>query len=269
MKKQRGQVLLMTIMLLATVITVVMTVVFRSSSNTQLTKLQEESNKALVAAEAGLEKALRKNADTYTYTALGLTNMPGILLNESTVQVLEPSQTTFVSPLVAKDQQYTFYMDSYDNENKSFLGSYFTGNISFYYAIENGSCDTRSLPAIELTLIDSNNMSTKKIIEHCASGSNYITPTSSDLLGSNSTGESVEGVRFYYKTDDLAVANTKVIIARALFSGTKIAMKSVSNLKAQGRNLIAETKATSGVVKKVQLFQSYPQLPAEFFVTSF
>lgn len=270
-RSQSGQILLMTIMLLATVITVVMTVIFRSTSNTQLTKLQEESNKALVAAEAGLEKALRKNVDTYTYTQLGLigSDLPGILVDESTVQVAEESKTTFVSPLVAKDQQYTFYMDSYNNETKSFMGNYFNGNLTFYFSTDNGNCSTRSLSAIELTLIDKDNLVTKKLIEPCTSGSNYITPITSDLLDSNTTSESIEGVRFYYVTDNLTVANTKVIIARVLFSGTKIALKSVGNLKSQGRNLIAESKATSGIIKKVQLFQSYPQLPAEFFVTSF
>jgi len=65
------------------------------------------------------------------------------------------------------------------------------------------------------------------------------------------------------------VANTKVLIARVLFYGTKIGLQSSGDLSPQGRSLNAETKAKSGVVKKVKLFQSYPQLPSEFFVTSF
>ncbi len=265
---QKGQVLLVTIMLLATVVTVVMTVVFRSTSNTQLTKLQEESNKALVAAESGLEKALKENAGAYTFTDLGLTNMPGIILTASKVEVaVETNKKTFVSPLVSKDQQYTFYMASYDTANRSLGTDYFDGRFAFYFASDGGDCSARSLPAIELTFIDKDNGVTKKMIEPCDNGNNYIIPTS-DFI-STQAGGPVEGINFSYRTSSFDVSDTKVIIARVLFAGTKIGLSSMTNLKPQGRNLTAETKATSGVTKKVQLFQSYPQLPSEFFVTNF
>ena len=61
MRSQQGQVLLITIMLLATVLTVVLAVTFKSTTETQLTKLEEESQKALAAAEAGVEVAIKQN----------------------------------------------------------------------------------------------------------------------------------------------------------------------------------------------------------------
>ena len=50
-KNEKGQVLLITIMLLAAAVTVVMTIAFNSTTETQITKLEEDSQKALSAAE--------------------------------------------------------------------------------------------------------------------------------------------------------------------------------------------------------------------------
>ena len=59
MKSQKGQILLITVMLLATVMTIVLSVSFKSVTDTQVTKLEEESQKALAAAESAIEVALK------------------------------------------------------------------------------------------------------------------------------------------------------------------------------------------------------------------
>ena len=59
---KRGQILLITVMLLATVMTIVLSVSFKSVTETQITKLEEESQKALAAAEAAIEVALKNNS---------------------------------------------------------------------------------------------------------------------------------------------------------------------------------------------------------------
>src|SRR3990167_1007022 len=61
MKNKRGQILLITVMLLATVMTIILSVSFKSITETQVTKLEEESQKALAAAEAAVETAIKEN----------------------------------------------------------------------------------------------------------------------------------------------------------------------------------------------------------------
>ena len=74
MKNQKGQILLITIMLVATVLTVVLAVTFKSTSETQITKLEEQSQKALTAAEAGIEAALQQESGSVSIGSLpGLT----------------------------------------------------------------------------------------------------------------------------------------------------------------------------------------------------
>jgi len=277
MHSKSGQVLLIIVMILATVVTIVMAVVFKSTTNTQLTKLEQESNKALVAAEAGLEKAMKKNVGIYGFSAdLGLSGYPGIDLTNSNVDVaLEGDNKTFISPSIQTDGQYTFYMVGYDAFTQTLGTDYFTGNIKIYFASDGGSCDgTRNLPALEITFVkwdDTNYILEKKLIEECSGSGNYLTGTA-DIVNPNSSS-GLGGAPFSYEADLGAVpATTKLIIVRTLFAGTKIGLESTTggvNLKPQGRMLTSQVKAYSGVEKKVQLFQSYPQIIADFFVTSF
>ena len=67
-RNQRGQILLITVMLLAAAITVAMTIAFNSTTDTQVTKLEEDSQKALSAAEAALESAVRQRIINSTVT---------------------------------------------------------------------------------------------------------------------------------------------------------------------------------------------------------
>lgn len=274
MKNNKGQALLIIIMLLATVVTIVMAVVYKSTTNTQLTKLEEESNKALVAAEAGLEASMRKNSATYTFTSLGLTGYPGIDLDNSNVNVaVDTASTTFVSPLILTDDQYTFYMVDFDTESQTFGANYYNGDLTVYFASETtdaaSDCVSRNLPALEVVNIKSDNSMEKKLIEPCSNGINYLTGTNIILTVVNSP-KTISGTNFSYQANLGSVSDTKLIIVRVLFAGTKIGIESSTpSLKPQGRTLTAQAKAISGVVKKVQLFQSYPQIPADFFVTSF
>lgn len=273
MKNNKGQVLLIIVMLLATVVTIVMAVMFKSTTNTQLTKLEQESNKALVAAEAGLEEAMRKNAGPYTLTDLGLTNYPGINLDTSNVNVTTEEATTFITSSVPTDGQYTFYLVGYDTQNQTIGTDYFSGNITIYFNSEAGTCDhsPRNAPALEAVFVKNDNTLTKKLIEPCNgnSGENYISSLI-DNIGTTTPSDPIEGVTFSYRADLGTIpTNTTLIIVRTLFAGTKIGLEGNSNLKPQRRMLTAQVKAYSGVEKKVQLFQSYPQLPADFFVTSF
>src|SRR5437868_4230347 len=100
---QEGQVLLLIVLLLATVMTVVMTVIFTARTESKTTKLEQESQKSLAAAEAGIEAAMKQGADTTDFKfedhPESLGNLTGIDMSKSTVTINTTSTTEFVSPL--------------------------------------------------------------------------------------------------------------------------------------------------------------------------
>ncbi len=253
MKNQSGQILLITIMLVATLLTVVLAVTFKSTTETQLTKIDEESQKALAAAEAGIEAALQQNVGGSVNIA-SLPNMSGTgFTGDATVGTL--TANTFTSPLLQKDQQYTFYLSNYPG-----FGSPLTANIDVYFMTE-GTC-----PVLELTLISTTNVLTRRLADPC----NQISKPGEDLVSDSGT-YAIDGYNFNYRSDPIAVSGHAVMIARTLFAPTRIAVERIGggNLPIQGKYVTSEAKSPSGVSKKVRLFQSFPQIPAEFFVTSF
>src|SRR3989344_5924041 len=138
MNKQQGQILLISIMLVATLLTVVLAVTFKSTTETQLTKLEEESQKALSAAEAGVEAALQQGSGSVTIGTGSLSSLSGFS-GEATVGSI--TDTNFVSPLLQKDQQYTFYLSEYPG-----FANPLTGVPLLLYFMTEGTC-----PTIELT----------------------------------------------------------------------------------------------------------------------
>ena len=278
MKNQKGQILLIMVMLIATVITVVMTMVYKTTTETQITKLEQESQKALVAAEAAVEKALKANIPVdspSTYNDLGLANLIGIDLEQSTVSLSQADSADFVTPLLQKDQSYSFYLADPSDDFTSF-SNYWYGQLTFYLGSETiTNCSARDVPALELTLIYGALNSIKRfVIEPCSSG---LTIENADLT-SFSPGSSFvfSGTTFRYKTTDNIVdinlatyPQPKILFIKSFFGATKIGFHGTASLRPQGNILESTAKAYSGVEKRIQLFQSYPQIPAEFFTTSF
>jgi len=253
---KKGQVLLIVVMLLATALTVALTSTYQSVTETQLTKLEEENQKALAAVEAGIEKALQsKRQGNFTFTSLGLSNLSGIDTSQSSVEISNQGSTTFVTPLLQKDEQYTFYLANYPNFN-----SYWGGQINIYFKTES------ACPSLELTQIKNDNSLVRNIVDPCG----QITDPNDLRLGTTSGPYSFGGFNFGYKlSNNISISNTKLLIVRVLFAPTRIGFQGTNNFPLQGSTIISTAKTQAGVEKKVQLFQSYPQIPAEFFVTSF
>jgi len=270
MKRQSGQVLLVTVMLLATALTFVLAVTFRSTTDTKITKLEEENQRALAAAEAGIEKAI-KTGITGSFSTMGFSEYAGIDLSSSSVSEETTTADNFVTPLLKSDEQYIFYLADYPG-----LSLHpFTGNLTFYFGSSAvGSCSTRSVPAIELTVVYSiTNIATKRfIIEPCADGKKI---SGDSLLIPTQESNNIGGVDFNYVYSSIAInppnTNPKVLIIRNLFASTRVGVVGAvgSSLPLQGKTYVSEARSTSGVAKKVRFFQSYPQIPAEFFITSF
>ena len=125
---KKGQILLITVMLLATIMTALLSVTFQSTTDIQVTKLEEESQKALAAAEAAIEASLKSG----TTSILGegslssLTGFTGSATIETTVS------NTFTSPMVAKDSAYTFYLGDYNLTDKT-IGSSINQDITICF----------------------------------------------------------------------------------------------------------------------------------------
>ncbi len=253
--KKKGQVLLIAIMLVATVLTVIMTVAFNSTRESQNTKLEEDSQQALAAAQAGIEAALKQGSGNVGIASLGEFSSQGITGN---AQITTVTSKYFVTPLIQKDEEFTFYLTSYPLAAPL---TKWTGNLNMSFVSETGC------PVVELTIVKADYSSQRLVYGSCAA------PLLKNVPSNSITGiTTFDDVTFQYKSSGpIGITDGILVIARSLNSQTRIAFEDAggSALPLQGKTVISEAKTQTGVTKKVQMFQSYPQIPSNFLTTSF
>lgn len=252
---QSGQVLLIIVMILATILAVTFSVSFTSQTETQTTKLEEDSKRALAGAEAVLEASLKNNVGTTNTLNLG--TITGIATVEAT------TDPEFVTPLIQKDEQYTLYLSQYDPSSNSFSNP-FSGDVYFYMKSES------SCPALELTYVHTDNSLTRDLIDPC----NQVTGSGELISLQLSPKTNIKGTDFEYKNSTpKTLADLKFVLMRVLFNSTKLGVQRTSGislvLPPQGKTTTAQAQSNTSVTSIVSLFQSYPQIPSDFFVTSF
>lgn len=283
---ERGQSLIILVLMIALVVTVVTASSYRLTIETESAKLQEESVRALAAADAGIEEGLKRantvgSAPIVSFQAAGITNaeLPGIDLARSRILITETSTTEFASPVISTDEEYTYYFKDYPD----FTGTDFTADINFYFDenppanLASACSSPRSMPALELTFFYGANTIKRWVIEPCTSG---ITITGTgDIKTPNLGIATVDGTVFNRGItitagsagDDLNVmANHKILVIRSLFGATRIGIQTTPpQLPPQGKEIQSEAYSTTGPSKIVTVFQSLPQIPSDFFVTTF
>ena len=253
MKNKKGQILLITVMLLATVMTIVLSISFKSVTETQVTKLEEESQKALAAAESAIDVALKENQNV-TIGAGSLSSITGF---EGSATVESLTSKTFTTPDIPKDGgSYTFYLGDYNLTQKT-IGSSIAQDITICF--ESG--DTN--PAIEINLVKSSGVK-KYVVDPSSRITNASTGSSICIPDSN------YGFSYTVPGTDIG-ADGQFLLVRIFYSPTRLFFSRTSDFPVQGRTISSQaTSSTStGVSKKIVLFQSYPQIPGEFFTTTF
>lgn len=260
--KQSGQVLLIIVMILATILAVTFSVSFTSQTETQTSKLEEDSKRALAAAEAILEASLKKGVGNYSLGSPDLNlNLSGFT---GTATVEATTGPEFVTPLIQKDEQYTLYLSQYDTVAHAF-SSPFSGDLYFYMKSET------NCPAVELTYVHTDNSLTRDVIDPCnqVTGSGEL-PSLQLVPKTN-----IKETSFDYKNQNPKTisGDVKIVFMRVLFNATKLGVQRVGGvstvLPPQGKTTTAQAQTNTSVSSTVSLFQSYPQIPSDFFVISF
>lgn len=258
-RNRKGQVLLIAVMLLATVITVVMTIAFNATTETQVARLEVDSQKALAAAEAGIDAVIKQSINTATPIDIGALGQFSEQKISGNAKMVGVAKTYFVSPLVQKDEQYTLYLSDYPGYANPWNGSF-----NIYLVSENGQC-----PSIEVTVIKSDYSQDRYAYNTCSVPGTIYNATD---LTTQATSV-VDSISFQYKTSSaITVSNGVVAFVKVLGGRTKLGFQSTDvavSLPVQGKTVQSEARTESGVVKRVELFQSFPQFPSNFFMTSF
>lgn len=263
---ESGQILLIVILAAVISLTVGLSVASRVITNTKVTTDEVNAQKALSAAEAGVEEQIQNPVVAPTPILFG---------NKSTVT--STSKTITASQflinggnLVSQDEGMDIWLSDYPG--------YTTPrnmNLKIYWADSTSDANKcSSNPAIELVVLSGSANSPANVTlsrtayETCSSRTspNHFT----DPV--NSESKNISGIVFNHSA---VVSVTSGLIARVipLYADTKIAVEmfqsgsfnvGLSNPPAQG-TLIQATGTSGNVTRTLRVFQGYPKLPTEFF----
>lgn len=267
-----GQILILVLILSIIVLTTGLLTTRLTSEETRIAKLEADSKKAFAAAEAGLEASLQSSQPITDLGALLGGSSSGIT-GSTTIQTVQTAN--FTTPLLQKDEQYTFYLSQYtppsptDLELTQDFGSVSSSKLkimlqqpkSASYCTDNGGIHKL---ALELTFINADSgdpdfgIRKRMVIDAC------------DILATNidKTG--------FDTTIDMSAFPSHILLLRVIapnnsFDGAifSIVNESEQEWYPQGKTVVSTATTTTSVSQKIQLFQSYPQFAADFWVTSF
>lgn len=279
LSNQKGQALLILILMISLVLTVLSAVSYRLSVDTQTTQLQDDAVSALAGADAGIEAGL-SFASTVTSavavggpknfkdSAIGLDTLAntGIDVQKSQVTVFNQPGDNLLTPEIEKDAQFTYYLV---DPNNIVSGTSFKGNVTVFFKDVHGSCNgSRTKLALEINRIKADGTVIRNLVEPCTT--NQI--GTSDLSVSDTAQGEFSKDASLNKKISIQIADERLLIIRTLFNKTNLGFKAVpdqgSSIPVQGRIIRSYAVTNSGVSRTVDVFQTLPQLPAEFFVTS-
>lgn len=266
---ERGQVLLVVILAAVVALTVGLAAVSRSITNTKVTTEEENSQKALSAAEAGVEELAGNASLLATGSNKQLSNNSKFDAKATALAVTNPFAING-GQLVSKDDGADIWLSNYPD-----YSGQWSGTLTIYWQ-KNADCTKEA--ALEIVVLSGASTNSPNLarytVDGCASrrsGNSFSAPTSS------TANRTISGV-IYDNSYTLPAAITSGFIARVvpLYNDTKMGVgyitcsvisvtcPVINPFPSQG-SMITSTGAFGNTKRTVQVVKGYPRVPIEFF----
>jgi len=254
---QRGQILLIVVLIMVTALTVGLSVAARSVTNTRTAEDSASSEKAFSAAEAGVEQSLTSN-NTSNDSFSNNSSYKTTVVNLSGTEF----QLSSGSP-VLKDDSTDLWLSNYPGYTNQW-----GGNFTIYWGKTSDNCTqsetTNTMAALEvmvLTGTPANPHLTRYLFDPCANrqAKNNFTNIAPGAY-------TVAGGTYAYKSSTITVAagSGLVVSITPLYAPTIMAVQDSGGIPSQG-TVIQSTGSSGGTQREIQTYRYYPKIPAEVF----
>jgi len=272
---QKGQVLLIIVLVMIVALTIGLSVVTRSVTNLQISSEEESSQRALSAAEAGIERALQSNSGSDDRISFDNNS------NIEKVTVNQISGTEFLvdnGNVVLKDDAADVWLAKNDSTPK--YGVPYNGNVTIYWGSKNDACingPSNTAAAIEVLLISNKTGGGMQLrtfpYDHCdnpsfnrAASNNFCTVgeiSAACPTAMKDQTTAIKGKNFQYNVT-LSVQNGVLVRVVPLYAPTSIGIKGSTTLPSQGR-VIESLGASGNTQRKISVYKGFAKVPVEFF----
>ena len=264
-RKESGQIVLLLVLITVVGLTIGLSLISRTITDIRITSQTEQSSRAFSAAEAGIETALRSNVAP---GPTGSVSLPGASANYSVSEVGGDADN-LVLPLTEVGGSQTVWLIPHNSD-----GTIDENGVS--YPINNTlevcfNSFANANPAVMVSILYEEGTEfkiAKKAFDSLSRGNSLIM---SDTIGNYcSTNYKnriilIPGTDSDSSTQDFNIGLTaKLYFLRLqpMYDSTAFIIDPQSALPIQGKIISSIGQTESNVVRKIQVFQGYPVLPA-------
>lgn len=269
-KNQHGQTLIIIVLMMVIALTVGLSVVSRTVINLKISKQTEESQRALQAAEAGIEQALKQDSAVVALPPGGgdfvLNNNASFNVNIS--QVTSTSLRLNGNLEVNQDKGVDVWLSDYPDFS---MPQDVTVNIYWGIASQNNCVspgNKNTVPALEIIILQdlaSPNDVRKFVYDDTALCIPNRINGSTPAQAGGDVGSGTDTIALRYSTGNITINRGKIMKIIPLFNSAQIGVRVISGgLPSQGKE-ITSTGKSGDVTRKIKFFSPYPQIPVELF----
>ncbi len=251
---QKGQALLVIVLIMVVILTIGLSLATRSIINTRSSTEENNSQEAFTAAEAGIERLLQDNSlssipdgrfGNVTYNAEVVTgNLSEFLLNGGN-QVL-------------RGEGVDLWLSTYPSYTNQWSGTFTV----YWGSSDDCSVAIQNVAAVEVVVLSGlskNNPSAQHyVFDPCP-----VRQNANKFNGTVGPGRRIDDTRTFVYSGSVSVTNGFIARIIPLYANTYMGVTG-SNLPPQGKT-VESTGNAGGTARKISVFQSYPRLPIEIF----
>ena len=267
-----GQIVLILVLITVVGLTIGLSLISRTITDIRISSQIEQSSRAFSAAEAGIETALRGNI---AIGPTGTINLEGASANYK-VRQLGGNTDDYNTPLTEVGSNQTLWLVDHNPDN-SINESGYSYPVNSILEICFGSVPG-SDPAVLVSIFykDGNEYKVAKKAYDSVSRSNGF--MMADVLGGYCEGKFpfrkliIPSTDADSTTDDFEIDPASIFLflrLQPIYSATAFTVSPQSILPVQGRIIDSIGQTETGVVRKIQVVQGYPVLPALLDFTFF
>jgi hypothetical protein len=255
LKDQRGQIFLVVLLVMVITMTVGLSVASRNIVSLRTSREERDSQRALAAAEAGIEQSLKSGSGI---TATSFSGDPGTSYSTSVSQVSGTQFLVHGGNEVLKDEGTDIWLVPHDANNDPDYSTSWNGSLRIYWGDSSGSCNNG---AMEVTVVSGSAVTpimTRRVYDPCAARRNLNNFTVS------SGGGTVRGRLFTFSTPSISISSGFLVRVVPIYVDTDIGSTASIAVPSQG-DIIDATGQSSDTSRKIKVFRGYPSLPSQFF----
>ena len=270
---QNGQALLIVVLIMVVALTVGLSIASKSITSLRNSSYQASSQKALFAAEAGIEQALKSNS-TDNIIAEGFTNIYQGTEYKTDVFIVRGNDFLLNggNP-VLQNSGIDLWLTDYSSESAELYKIPYSGStFSVYWGSDFTACNNAAMEVVVITGTKITPLISKYVYDPCESrrsGNNFSACSSDGSQRCTFATVNAGGKTFYYKANIPAASG---LVARVvpLYMSTVVGITASvdSPLPSQGK-VISSIGKSGSTERQVNVFQGYSELPIEYFYNLF